>query len=576
MNYDEILKSIMLGEKIYNLPLRVCYYCRVSTDSDVQLNSLDNQLEYYENYIKSKPKWIFSGGYIEEGKTGVRVDVRPSFKKMIHDAKHNKFDLIITKEVSRFARDLEDSIHYIRELKDSGVGVFFENQNLNTFDSNSELILNIMFNLAQDESRKLSSRVKFGHRQAIENGHVLGSSNITGYKKDNCKLVIVENEAKFIKTLFELYSSGKYGFQKLSKKLSELGYLNKKGKLYDKDSLKRMIENPKYKGYYRAKTYEILDYRTKRRKKNSLDEQVLYKCKDGSIPAIISEELWDQANKILKSRTKGYESNNYWSGGLKYAFSSKIYCKEHNTNFQRSHGSKNKNRPTWSCSMYLQHRLAACESPIIAEIDLYNIMSSIMNNIIPQKKKIVDNMLKLYENIDRTNDYDKELELLNNNIKIIEKKKFMTLDLVFNGDISKESLKMQFENYDQEIKNLKVKKTMIIKQIERLNNSHDNLDRMTKLIEEEINGGALNEFIRKFVDEIIISKIDGDRYRTKLDIYLDLLGEEKSKIKGARHINGATTDDILYLENRTCDTIEVKRKIDNTNRFTYNVYIETI
>ena len=576
MNYDEILKSIMHGEKIYNLPLRVCYYCRVSTDSDVQLNSLDNQLEYYENYIKSKPKWKFSGGYIEEGKTGVRVDVRPSFKKMIHDAKHNKFDLIITKEVSRFARDLEDSIHYIRELKDSGVGVFFENQNLNTFDSNSELILNIMFNLAQDESRKLSSRVKFGHRQAIENGHVLGSSNITGYKKDNCKLVIVENEAKFIKILFELYASGKYGFQKLSKKLSELGYLNKKGKLYDKDSLKRMIENPKYKGYYRAKTYEILDYRTKRRKKNSLEEQVLYKCEDGSIPAIISEELWDQANKILKSRTKGYENNNYWSGGLKYAFSSKIYCKEHNTNFQRSHGSKNKNRPTWSCSMYLQHRLAACESPIIAEIDLYNIISSIMNNIIPQKKSIIDNMLKLYENIDRNDDYYKELELLNTNIKIIEEKKSMTLDLVFNGDISKESLKMQFEKYDQEIKSFNVKKTMIIKQIERLNNSHDNLDRITKLIEEEINGGSLNEFIRKFVDEIIISKIDGDRYSIKLDIYLDLFGEEKSKIKGARHINGTTTDDILYLENQTCDTIEIKRAIDNPNRFTYNVYLKNI
>lgn len=576
MNYDEILKSIMHGEKIYNLPLRVCYYCRVSTGSDVQLNSLDNQLEYYENYIKSKPKWIFSGGYIEEGKTGVRVDVRPSFKKMIHDAKNNKFDLIITKEVSRFARDLEDSIHYIRELKDSGVGVFFENQNLNTFDSNSELILNIMFNLAQDESRKLSSRVKFGHRQAIENRHVLGSSNITGYKKDNCKLVIVENEAKFIKILFELYASGKYGFQKLSKKLSELGYLNKKGKLYDKDSLKRMIENPKYKGYYRAKTYEILDYRTKRRKKNSLDEQVLYKCKDGSIPAIISEELWDQANKILKSRTKGYENNNYWSGGLKYAFSSKIYCKEHNTNFQRSHGSKNKNRPTWSCSMYLQHRLSACESPIIAEIDLYNIISSIMNNVIPQKKSIIDNMIKLYENIDRNDHYYKELELLNTNIKIIEEKKSMALDLVFNGDISKDSLKMQFEKYDQEIKSFNVKKTMIIKQIERLNNSHDNLDRMTKLIEEEINGGSLNEFIRKFVDEIIISKIDGDRYNIKLDIYLDLYGEEKSKIKGAIHINGANDDNILYLENQTCDTIEVKRIIDNPNRFTYNVYLKTI
>ena len=575
MNYDEILKSIMLGEKIYNLPLRVCYYCRVSTDSDVQLNSLDNQLEYYENYIKSKPKWIFSGGYIEEGKTGVRVDVRPSFKKMIQDAKHKKFDLIITKEVSRFARDLEDSIHYIRELKDSGVGVFFENQNLNTFDYNSELILNIMFNLAQDESRKLSSRVKFGHRQAIENGHVLGSSNITGYRKDNCKLVIVENEAKFIKTLFELYATGKYGFLKLSKKLSELGYLNKKGKLYDKDSLKRMIENPKYKGYYRARTYEILDYRTKRRKKNNLDEQILYKCKDGSIPAIISEELWNQANRILKSRTKGYENNNYWSGGLKYAFSSKIYCKEHNTSFQRSHGNKNKSRPIWSCGMYLQHRLAACKSPIIAEVDLYNIMSSIMISIVPQKTNIIKNMLKLYENIDKNDYYDKELKLLNTKIKIIEEKKSMTLELVFNGDISKESVKVQFDKYEQEIKSLNEKKTIIIKQVKQLNDSNNNLNVMAELIEKELNGGSLSEFIRKFVDEIIISKIDGDRYNIKLDIYLDLLGEEKLKIKGARHINGPTTDYILYIKNQTCNTVESKRSLDNTNIFTYDVYVKT-
>ena len=496
-------------------------------------------------------------------------------KKMIQDAKNKKFDLIITKEVSRFARDLEDSIHYIRELKDSGVGVFFENQNLNTFDYNSELILNIMFNLAQDESRKLSSRVKFGHRQAIENGHVLGSSNITGYRKDNCKLVIVENEAKFIKTLFELYATGKYGFLKLSKKLSELGYLNKKGKLYDKDSLKRMIENPKYKGYYRARTYEILDYRTKRRKKNNLDEQILYKCKDGSIPAIISEELWDHANRILKSRTKGYENNNYWSGGLKYAFSSKIYCKEHNTSFQRSHGNKNKSRPIWSCGMYLQHRLAACKSPIIAEVDLYNIMSSIMISIIPQKINIIENMLKLYENIDKNDYYDKELKLLNTKIKIIEEKKSMTLELVFNGDISKESVKVQFDKYEQEIKSLNEKKTIIIKQVKQLNDSNNNLNVMAELIEKELNGGSLSEFIRKFVDEIIISKIDGDRYNIKLDIYLDLLGEEKLKIKGARHINGPTTDYILYIKNQTCNTVESKRSLDNTNIFTYDVYVKT-
>ena len=140
----------------------------------------------------------------------------------------------------------------------------------------------------------------------------------------------------------------------------------------------------------------------------------------------------------------------------------------------------------------------------------------------------------------------------------------------------KESLKIQFEKYDQNIKSFKAKKTKILKQIERLKNSHDNLDIMTKLIEDEINGGSLNEFIRKFLDEIIVSKINGDRYNIKLDIYLDLSEEEKAKTKGARHINGVTDEDILYLENQTCDTIEVKRKIDNHNKFTYNVYLKTI
>ena len=183
MDYLEVSKAIMNGEKIFNLPLKVCFYARVSTDSDVQLNSLENQLDYYERYIKSKPKWTYVHGYVDEGISGVRVKKRWGFKKMIEDAKAGKFDLIITKEVSRFARDLEDSIHYIRILKEADVGIYFENQNLNTFDYNSELILNIMFNLAQDESRKLSSRVKFGHREAIKKGHVLGSSNIIGYKR---------------------------------------------------------------------------------------------------------------------------------------------------------------------------------------------------------------------------------------------------------------------------------------------------------------------------------------------------------------------------------------------------------
>lgn len=576
MNYYDIVSAITHGEKIYDLSLRATYYCRVSTDSDIQLNSLDNQLDYYENYIKGKSAWTFVEGYIEEGVTGTRADKRPSFMRMIKDAKLNKFDLIITKDVSRFARDLEDSIHYIRELKSSGVGVFFENQALNTFDPNAELVLNMLFNIAQEESRKISASVKFGYRKAIDKGHVLGSSNITGYKKDNCSLVIVPEEAKLVRRIFELYATGEYGFHKLAKKLSEEGYVNKRGRIYDKETLKRMIQNPKYKGFYRARTYEILDYRTKKRKKNSIENQIIYKCEDGSIPAIVSEELWDKANEISTSRTKSYKTNNYWSGGVKYPFSSKIYCKEHNTNFQRSHGSRKKNRPTWSCGLYLQYRLVSCNSPIIAEKDLYNIFIKIMDTIISDKNHIIDNMLKLYDSIDKSNEYDDELNEIDKQIKIIEDKKSLALDLVLSEELRKDELKVQFANFESAIKDLNDKKSKILEQISILNERDNNIEKITKSIQEEISGGFLEDFIRKFVDEIIVSKIDNDRYNIKLDIYLNLLGSELSKIKGARHIGGATADDILYLKNKTNDTTEVKKTTDKLNRFTYNVYVETI
>lgn len=576
MNYYDIVSAITHGEKIYDLSLRATYYCRVSTDSDVQLNSLDNQLDYYENYIKGKSAWTFVEGYIEEGVTGTRADKRPSFMRMIKDAKLNKFDLIITKDVSRFARDLEDSIHYIRELKSSGVGVFFENQALNTFDPNAELVLNMLFNIAQEESRKISASVKFGYRKAIDKGHVLGSSNITGYKKDNCSLVIVPEEAKLVRRIFELYATGEYGFHKLAKKLSEEGYVNKRGRIYDKETLKRMIQNPKYKGFYRARTYEILDYRTKKRKKNSIENQIIYKCEDGSVPAIVSEELWDKANEVLNARIKGYANSNYWSGGVKYPFSSKIYCKEHNTNFQRSHGSRRKNRPTWSCGLYLQYRLASCSSPIIAEKDLYNIFIKIMDTIISDKNHIIDNMLKLYDSIDKSNEYDDELNEIDKQIKIIEDKKSLALDLVLSEELRKDELKVQFANFESAIKDLNDKKSKILEQISILNERDNNIEKITKSIQEEISGGFLKDFIRKFVDEIIVSKIDNDRYNIKLDIYLNLLGSELSKIKGARHIGGATADDILYLKNKTNDTTEVKKTTDKLNRFTYNVYVETI
>ena len=541
----------MSGEKIYNIPLRVTFYCRVSTDSDIQLNSLENQLDYYDNYIKSKPKWKYVPGYVEEGVTGTRADKRQEFMKMIRDAKTNKFDLIVTKDVSRFARDLEDSIHYIRELKDAGVGVFFENQALNTFDFNSELTLNILFNIAQEESKKISTSVKFGYRKAIEKGHVLGSSNITGYRKDNCKLIVVPEEAQMIKKLFELYATGEYGLSKLARQLGEEGYLNKKGKLYDKNSLKRMIENPKYKGFYRARTYEVLDYRTKKRKKNSVEEQIIYKNEDGRVPAIVSEELWLKANEILKKRSLSYKNNNCCVGGVKYALSSKIYCKDDNTIFQRTYNSRNKKRAVWCCGLYLQHSLALCSSPIIAEVDLYNIFLNIMRKTITNKELINNDLCKIYADVDKTKQYDIELQTVEEQLKNIESKKNMLLDLVFSGEIKREQLKGQFIKYEKEIKELEKKKRKILTEI----NIKDtfNLEKIKYEINNQLTNDLLEDFIRNFVSKIIISKINNNRHYLNLDIYMKLIN----------------SDDIY---NNNYSSIEKLRKDRQTNKFTYNVF----
>ncbi len=556
MNYDDIVNSISLGEKIYNLPLRVTYYARVSTSSDVQLNSLDNQLLYYEKYITSNKNWNYVKGYVEEGVTGVRVDKRIIFQEMINDASKGKFDLIITKEVSRFARDLEDSIHYIRLLKKYGVGIYFENQNLNTFDSNSELILNIMFNLAQEESRKLSSRIKFGHKQAIQKGHVLGSNNIIGYKKDNCKLVVVEEEAKLIQTIFELYASGEYGFYKLAKELFKMGYLNKKGKIYDKDTIKRIIKNPKYKGYFRGHTFEIMDYRTKRRKTIPLEEQIIYKTDSDVIPQIVSEELWNKANEVLNTRTKSYKNNNCWSGGLKYPFSSKIFCSEHNTNYQRN------KKGIWSCGMYTKYRIDACISPLINECDLIMIFNQIINKVINNKEQIINNFIKLYEDISINNN-EKEIEIIDKKLEIIENKKNKALDLIYDDVLNINDLKHQFKEFEKEINLLNRTKKELLCKLE-MTNKDEYINNLYKCIEDELNNFS-EEFIKKFVDEIIVYKINNNRKDLRLEIYLNMSCTNKTRIKGARHIKGKFKNEKLFLEN--------KKYITNKNQYTYNVYM---
>ena len=243
---------------IREIPLRVTYYARVSSERDEQLNSLKNQTQYYEDYIKSNPRWTYVEGYVDEGISGISTQKRENFHRMIEDAIAGKFDYIVTKEISRFARNTLDSISYTRKLLSNGVAVFFQNDNINTLDEDSEFRLTIMAGVAQDEVRKLSSRVKFGHKQAIKNGVVLGNSHLYGYDKEKGRLTVNEEEAEMVRFIFESYAGGEMTTPKIENALYEMGWRNYKGGRIDRGVIQHIITNPKYKGYYVGNKVKVI------------------------------------------------------------------------------------------------------------------------------------------------------------------------------------------------------------------------------------------------------------------------------------------------------------------------------
>ena len=559
------------GKNISELPLRVTFYARVSTESDEQLNSLDNQISFFENFIKSNKNWTYVNGYIDEGISGSTVKRRKKFLQMIDDAKSGYFDLIVTKEVSRFSRNLSDSIKYTQELLANDVGVYFQSNGINTYDPNSEFILNMMGSVAQEEVKRLSSRVKWGHKEAIKKGRVLGSNSITGYKKDDAKLVIVEEEAKKIRKIFELYATGKYGFYKLATELHRQGINNYKENIYDKDTLKRIIQNPKYKGFYRGHTTETIDYRTKQRVYIPQEEQVIYK--DERVPAIVSEELWNRANKILDSRSTLMKASNGNAkrAERKYCYTTKIFCSEHNVSYQRMSSKGKQTKPRWACGNYVKYRLDACESPIIAEMDLNNIFVIVMEQVFNNKNEIIKEMLDYYSNLKIDNNYQFEISKLKKEIKTIETKKEKLLELNIDGSINNLEFKERNDKYNEDISSLNIRIGKIEQERKIMSDSFSNINIIEDAIKKQVDyKNNVNEFVDKFLEEIIVYKEDNDRHKLMLKIYLNLLKKPIPTGKGARHIDDDKYSPIFTKE---VETLDLGRSDFQRNSFKINVYL---
>lgn len=324
----DIRSLLKEGNNIYELPLRVCYYARVSTEHEEQATSIINQVDYFIKYIDMISSWKLVSGYVDEGISGKEIYRRENFKKMIYDAKEKKFDLVLTKSVSRFARNTMDSIYYTNLLLDMGIGVYFINDNINTFFGDSEFRLTLMASIAQDELRKLSESVKFGLRQSISRGIVLGNDNILGYFKDKGKLVIDKSEVEIVRDIYKLFIDGIYNYSEIARRIN-LRYERK----FNSTSIKRILTNYKYKGYYCGKKSEVIDY--KRSKRRNLEEKNWIIFKDYEIiPPIVEEEVWDRVNDIIRKRRRKNTELDVYRG--------KVFCKVHGRVLSKRKKYKNK------------------------------------------------------------------------------------------------------------------------------------------------------------------------------------------------------------------------------------------
>lgn len=515
-----------------SLPLRVTFYARVSTEFNVQLNSLDNQITYYTDFIKNNPNWEYVEGYVDEGISGVSTAKRERFNEMIEDGKQGLFDLVITKEVSRFARNTLDSIRFTRELLSSGVAVFFQNDNINTIDEDSELRLTIMSSMAQDESRKISNRVRFGHHQAIKNGTVLGTNNMFGYNKKDGKLTINEEEAEFIKELFEMYATGKFSMKQMEKHFYEKGIRNRKGKKLSHSTMSNIIRNPKYKGYFVGNKVVITDLFTKKQKFLPEDEWVMYKDETGeTVPAIISEEIWDKANEVLYMRSQDVITaqhktvhQNLFTGKLICAHCGKPYYRKDAV------GKGGEKMSKWVCSGKINNGADSCPSHAIYESEIKPVIEDIFKSGQQNIEELSGCVLNLVSELLESNDNKNELISLNKQLETQHKMKTKLLKFNAEGNMSDSEFFRMTKECDEEISKLQT-------QIDTIKNSEkteqemkkelSNIKAILKAAEKHIDGEEIDKaFIERYIKEIIIYP---EKDVTRLEIRLNA-GTSVSKI----------------------------------------------
>ncbi len=510
--------------KIQNMKKRVAAYCRVSTDNDDQANSFESQQRYFRQYIERNPDWELYAIFADEGISGTNTKKRKEFNRMIACAKNGDFDLIITKEISRFARNTLDSIFYTRDLKKHGVGVIFLNDNINTLDGDAELRLAIMSSIAQEESRKTSERVKWGQKRQMEQGVVFGRSML-GYDVKDGKMTINEDGAKIVRLIFRKFVDEGKGTHVIARELREEGISPMRVKEWSNTVILRVIRNEKYCGDLVQKKTYTPDFLSHEKKYNRGQEEFVI-LKDHHEP-IISRELFDKANRILDAKSLSQEGKAKHSN--RYPFSGKIKCGRCGASYvarykTRKDGSQYK---AWRCFEGAKHgsphidkagNHVGCSGTSIRNEEAIHIMYLVCKQLTIDRQKVADNLIKTIQKVISLDMTGADTNTLEEKKEAAQKKRTDLIDLYTSGDIDRDEFTALRAKYDAEINSLKSmmesmekQQVVIAKQKELMEDIKNAVDELIGGIEYE------DEFYTQLLDKMVIND------RENIDVYLNLL-----------------------------------------------------
>lgn len=474
--------------------IRVAAYCRVSTDKEDQANSFEAQQRYFRAYIAGHPEWILHDIYADEGITGTSTKKRFQFNRMIAEAYAGKFTLILTKEISRFSRNILDTITYTRELKQIGVGVYFLSENLNSLDPESEMMLTFMGTLAQEESRRTSARVKWGQTRRMEQGVVFGHS-LLGYDVRNGKLTVNEAEAALVRLIFRKYAIEQKGTSTIAREMRSAGYLTKTGNSrWNHSYIVKLLRNEKYVGDLVQKKSYTPDYLTHAKQRNQGQEELIV-LRDHH-EAIVSREIWETAQAELARRDKhaGTGRSN------RYLFSGKIKCGECGASFvgrQKTSQDGTMIR-RWRCATAAGEGVSGCAvGKLIRDDDARNMLKTALKNLDLDRAGIIDEITKIAMRAVLAGEGGDSPARLQRQLEAAMRKKEICLDAYFSGDITKAEMQALKAKYD----------TMITDLRQRLHAPQPTTDQtaIRNAVTDLLNGRRESDaFYRSFLDRLTV------------------------------------------------------------------------